>query len=569
MTRLHIFAPLALLVLSAFVTSAGAQWAAGSGDAVCTADSNQYNAAACLDGTGGVIITWQDFRNGQADPTLPNSSDIYAQRLNAAGVPQWTTNGVAVCAHSYGQREPSIVSDGAGGAIIAWTDHRGGNVDIYAQRINTSGQSQWTADGVPVDVSFLIDFQARIVSDGAGGAIVVWNGYGAPQPLIYAQRIDASGATQWPPLTVMIATDAASVISDGAGGAIVTSARWFSPMRDIYAQRVNHGGVQLWTSFAPICDDPADQSEPVLASDGDGGAIIAWTDGRTTPSRIFAQHVSDAGTFEWTLNGISVGGPGGSANILADNAGGAIVAWEDVRAGTNDHNIFAQRVNGSGSILWSPGGNLLCSAPANQFNPHAVPDGAGGAIVTWKDFRTGSDFDIYAQRVNGDGHVKWTPNGVGLATASGDQYNDATLADGDLGVFVAFVNDSGGDQDRLTGNTDDIYAQRVNTDGGLPTAVRAPTSAPALTLSRNHPNPFSNRTALELALPRASTVSVDIFDVAGRRVRKIEMGDEKTGVMELIFDGRDGHEHDLPSGVYFFRVHAGGETVTRKIVIAH
>ena len=48
------------------------------------------------------------------------------------------------------QESPQSVSDGAGGAIITWQDSRSGQFkDIYAQRINSAGVWQWTAQGVP------------------------------------------------------------------------------------------------------------------------------------------------------------------------------------------------------------------------------------------------------------------------------------------------------------------------------------------------------------------------------------------------------------------------------------
>src|SRR5690242_11957846 len=57
--------------------------------AVCTSPGNQSAQAAVSDGAGGVIVTWTDLRSG--------TNDIYAQRLNAAGVPLWTSNGVPIC----------------------------------------------------------------------------------------------------------------------------------------------------------------------------------------------------------------------------------------------------------------------------------------------------------------------------------------------------------------------------------------------------------------------------------------------------------------------------------------
>src|SRR6266850_812535 len=104
-----------------------AQWRV-DGAPVCTAANVQESATIIADGAGGAIVTWQDFRTG-------TSFDIYAQRVDAAGVPQWTLDGVPLCIHAEDQEYPTITSDGAGGAIVTWVDERSGNGDIYAQRV--------------------------------------------------------------------------------------------------------------------------------------------------------------------------------------------------------------------------------------------------------------------------------------------------------------------------------------------------------------------------------------------------------------------------------------------------
>ncbi len=113
---------------------------------ISTASGNQDFPTIVSDGSGGAIITWQDYRGG--------SNDVYAQRINASGVVQWTVDGVAISTITgSSQNSPTITSDGLGGAIITWTDTRSGNADIYAQRINASGVVQWTANGVAISTA--------------------------------------------------------------------------------------------------------------------------------------------------------------------------------------------------------------------------------------------------------------------------------------------------------------------------------------------------------------------------------------------------------------------------------
>ncbi|HXV13540.1 MAG TPA: hypothetical protein VEC56_04985, partial [Candidatus Krumholzibacteria bacterium] len=87
-------------------------------------------------------MAWEDNRAA--------NEDIYVQRITSAGVPQWTANGVALCVAVNGQYLPSIESDGAGGAIVTWRDLRtpANGYDIYARRVNSAGTPLWTANGV-------------------------------------------------------------------------------------------------------------------------------------------------------------------------------------------------------------------------------------------------------------------------------------------------------------------------------------------------------------------------------------------------------------------------------------
>jgi hypothetical protein len=88
-----------------------------------------------------------------------------------------------------------------------------------------------------------------------------------------------------------------------------------------------------------------------------------------------------------------------------------------------------------------------------------------------------------------------------------------------------------------------------------------------LIVLQNYPNPFAAATELEVGLPSAETVTVDVYDVAGRRVRELETAGVK-GWQQITLAGVNERGDPLASGVYFYKVHAGGETLTRKMLIA-
>ena len=114
---------------------------------------------------------------------------------------QWSSDptvGVVVCAAPGHQQYPQIVSDSTGGAIIGWSDERNGNSDIYAQRVDASGNVQWMTNGVPISNAATNEYGPFAVSDGSHGAILVWeNVRDESDRDIFAQRVNSSGESQW------------------------------------------------------------------------------------------------------------------------------------------------------------------------------------------------------------------------------------------------------------------------------------------------------------------------------------------------------------------------------------
>ena len=553
--------PLALLILVAGISflplSAQALWQV-DGVALSTAVNSQDNPKIVSDGAGGAIVTWTDLRN--------DTYDIYAQRVSATGAPLWTPDGVALCIAEGVQQSPTIISDGAGGAIVTWFDARSGPNHIYAQRVNASGIPQWATDGVALCTAANGQFYPTIVSDGAGGAIVTWEDYRIGAPNIYAQRVSDSGSTQWTADGVGLCTAAnyqitPTIVSDDAGGAIVTWQDYRSSISyDIYAQWVNALGVPQWTvNGVTLCNAANEQGYPTIVSDGAAGAIVTWEDARTNRD-IYAQRVDASGTTQWTVNGVALcvaADVQQSPTIVSDDAGGAIVTWHDARNSLYP-DIYAQRVNALGAPQWLGDGVALCTVENSQLYPTIVSDGAGGAIVTWHDGRSGT-LDIYAQHVNASGGPQWLGDGVALCTAVSNQFKPTIASDGAAGAIVTW-------HDARNSLYPDIYAQHVNASGEVPTGVSGPTRGPSLIVSDVYPSPFTGTASMGIELTSPSAVRIEVFDVAGRRVRTMTLSDAVSHRVE--FNGRDDANRLLTSGVYFCRVKASGETITRKMVIA-
>lgn len=143
---------------------------------------------------------------------------------------------------------------------------------------------------------------------------------------------------------------------------------------------------------------------------------MAWMDTRSgTDADVYAQRISAAGAVLWATNGVAVSiatNDQAFPSIASDGSGGAIVTWQDLRNGS-DYDIYAQRLNSSGVAQWTTDGVIICDSTGNQNSPLIVGDGAGGAIITWNDGRTVSP-GVYAQRVNSSGVRQWAAYGVSV-----------------------------------------------------------------------------------------------------------------------------------------------------------
>ncbi|NVO03808.1 MAG: T9SS type A sorting domain-containing protein [Bacteroidetes bacterium] len=506
---------------------------------VCTSINNQKDYSLAPDTKGGAFIIWNDKRNNI------EKSDIYAQRINSLGYTLWTSQGIGVCTNSADQVNPSTTEDGYGGVIIAWDDSINGDRDIYAQKLDSLGNPQWTVDGVPVVIKPLKQKNVKIISDGAGGAIAVWEDSLASYWDIYAQRINSAGIQQWTSSGVSVCKSMLNqknprLVSDGLGGAyIVWQDKRSNIDYDIYAQHLNASGIPLWTiNGVVICNSGDKQTDPKIVSDGTGGAIIAWQDerGGGISYNIYAQRINSTGTIQWPSNGAVVCAADSSQtnlDITSDSISGAIITWRDKRNGAF-HDIYAQKINLDGTVAWQLNGIPITVAALTQTSPNICGDGVGGAIITWQD-SIGTSWDIKSQRINSNGNIMWNYNGTFVSNSSNSQTNPKNISDGKGGSIYVW-------QDFRNGLDDDIYAQHLDMNG-----VEGIFNETFYLNNLNiFPNPVSESAIISWSDKNTNTISWTgiVYDGSGKEIYSFNLGksDNKLNVKSLS------------NGLYFLKI---------------
>ncbi len=286
------------------IAPSGAVWPGWPVDGllVCDAPGTRYVPQLCADGADGAIVVWTDYRAG--------NPDIYAQRISSAGAvsPGWPADGLPVCADSANQADPAIWPDGAGGAVVSWTDWRNLGSDIFAQRI-VSGAALWTDNGVPVCTYSGNQGKSQVAMCGNADTImVVWNdlrsGWYAP----YAQELllDGSVLVGWPEngiginSTINYGVAGISLAPDGIGGAYVAWSSCYDNVGsqyDVLCQRLTPSGQPAagWPPGGRLVSGEQDnQINPRLLL-LDENLVAAWEDHRGSDLDIYAAAVTPSG----------------------------------------------------------------------------------------------------------------------------------------------------------------------------------------------------------------------------------------------------------------------------------
>ena len=417
-----------------------------------------YGVKVAGDGTGGAIAVYEEKLGGL----------IYAQKISPAGEVLWGENsvlGTSPDSNSYVFQNIQIVADNSGGAIIAWWVALiiGERTPVYQVfKLDSDGKRLWQKDVGPVD---------QLLGDGAGGVILKYTNV---NDNTVVNRIDANGNFPWGETGIVLPRSGndRQIASDGSGGAVLT---WFFTGH-VYVQKINNGGELEWGDGVLLYTAPEDTftESPQITGDGSGGAIVVWhqvprgriEDGSAEAYKmdILAQKVDAGGDALWRENGLplEINKAGGRAHPIepkpvSDSTGGVIIVWRDMRnaAGTTA-NLYAQRIDAGGNIMWQPGG-INVSADAINPNHMIVSDSDGTAFVSY--FFSEPRKDLHVQKLAGDGKILWAENGVQV---NGGDYSGYSIAADGLGGLIIGWGVSGG-----VFSPDEACVQRVNSDGNL------------------------------------------------------------------------------------------------------
>ena len=530
-----------------------------------------------VDGSNNVIITGHfyttiDFGGGVLTSTGPD--DIFLAKFDPNGAHLWSKrfgSGSAVGEDGFG-----VAADAAGdialcGAYTNGTDFGGGPLsavganDVFVAKFDASGTHQWSKGfgsiGSDLANACTIDATGSIAMTGYFGGTVDFGG----GPLttagsidIFVARFDASGSHLWSRRAGALNADSGQGIAFDASGAVSVTGLFRGTVdfgggplvapgnNDIFVARYDAGGAHVWSHvFGGATGNDIGQA---LASNAAGYVVIAGQFGSTIDfgggpltaadgGDVFMAAFDAAGTHQWSRRfgsspsaDVALGVALDQANHVAltgyssgpINFGGSTLGG----AGSTDTFLARFEVDSPIPVLFS------------RFDATARDQ---AAIIEWRLWSDESldRFTLY-RRDHGTSHSIAVAAGAASATGA---FTDRSVAAGKTYDYELVIRSRDGSDFRSPMATVQMPQLRTS-------------------LAQNYPNPFNPRTSIAFTLADASRVTLDVFDVSGRRVASLMTGVRPAGRHTIDFDASS-----LSSGVYSYRLVAGDFSKTRKMVL--
>lgn len=311
--------------------------------------------------------------------------------------------------------------------------------------------SQWSTDpshNTPICTEPNNQLHPQIVVDKNGNSIIAWLDVTSPEGIgqIYAQRLNRYGYKMWDDrgIPIIISTSDKyldAVIKDGNGGAIIIWSQLDEiahpePFEyNIYAQRIDSCGILQWNyEGITICNAEKNQFSIKAISDQNNGAIIVWEDHRPALGGIYSQKVNFDGELLWEINGKLINdasSQGSKPEIVSNGIGGAIISYHTTGP-------FCQNVNNMGEFLWPTDSikyNLVALGSRKM-----IEDGKKGFIIVGRGFDGTNNYNISAQKVDSFGNLCWNENGIIVSDFADNISAPEIISDMQNGAIIFWDN---------------------------------------------------------------------------------------------------------------------------------
>jgi len=574
-------------------------------------DYVSWDVSAAVSSTGETIITWASYGS---------RAEILGAFLDDNGDRDGSNFTISDDAVFYDRYDPHPIYKTNDSIIVAFTDMRSEEQDIYQQHLSETGNRIGSNELVSSNGTGAQQTGSEIAAYNSGQFVAVWKDERDDDGDIYLQAGQSNGTLFGsnekvntdldPALQQMPDVDASD------NGYITVVWQDFADLGNpgvaaIMARRYNSDGTPS-ADPVPLNDagTTGERSEPSVSQASTGRATAVWVDRRDGADDIYGQGINATGNLDGDNFKINTD-PSFSDNSIPkvgmNDANDLVAAW---LSSVDDRDIivfqlFDDRRDpiGSNTVIDSDSSENDCAT----FDL-AVESESGAFVIVWLNEDSDGEWSILARRYAADGSenddiitVSETVNagysdisvdidGDGNFAVAWSEYNDGTKkayyvitrSDNIADAVKPIPSEAGSASEpdcsiALSGNQAfTAWVSNSNSDAGYDIFTNSrtytTTDADEITddpiipedyiLSQNYPNPFNPTTTIRFYLPRSSSAEVDILNVLGQTIETVNWDKLSAGWHEFSFDG-----DNLASGVYFYRLSTENYSAVRKMTL--
>ena len=410
---------------------------------------------------------------------------------------------------SWGDGAKDLAIDNFGGVCVTgWSIGVETGSDYATIKYYTNGDTAWvrrySGSGEQLDVAY------AIAVDNAGNVYATGYSVGSGGYEDYATiKYYPNGDTAWvrryngPGNSSDLAFD---VVTDGPGNIYVTGYSHGGETYGDYATiKYDSLGNELWVRRYNGSADSSDAARAIAADNSGNVYVTGYSLGEGASYDYATIRYYPNGDTAWMRR---YSGAGDSTDDIAvaiaiDSCGNAYVTGYSWSAAMYDYATI--KYDSSGNELW-----------AKRYNGSGDSDDMAYDIVV-----CGCD-TVY---VTGAENI-WTPGGYDFATIKYVQNGN-------------YVKDETGSREKPS----------------------------EFALSQNYPNSFNQSTKIEFTLAKSGFVSLNIYDILGRKVKTLVSEHLSSGYKSVLWDGKNKEGKEVASGIYFYRISAGGLEDTKRMIL--
>jgi len=403
---------------------------------------------------------------------------------------------------------------------IGWTDFRDvWNPDIYGQKI-IDGEIQWSEEGVQITNRDNQDELCEVVEN-----YFIWQGWERTQLNIYVQLVDENG--------------------DPAPG-------W------------SEEGLE-------VCGNIERQRNPqgLLVPEG---LLIIWEDYRSGDDDIYGQIVTEDGNILWQEDGVPLAAYDNDQSnpVFVYDDSSIYLVWEDLR-NSDSYDIYLQKFDLNGNAIWEPE-LAVATGESSQVHPDLIRVG-DKSILFWSesawDYETFNLFDIKAQLVSVEGEFLWEDNGITICDARYDQQYPLAVSNDENDVYCIWSDERAYIYPPFTEMN--IYAQKLYIDDSeIQENELIDQTVMSLT---SFPNPFSSSTTISFSFAEnGEDAEIFVYNLKGQKVKTLECinsfdAQATDTLSHIAWNGKDANGKAVSSGIYFYKLKSGKESITKKMLL--